>query len=104
MKNKQLSEWVETYATELFNWAYFKVSNPDQAKDLVQDTFMAAAEKIESFKAESSPKTWLFSILNHKIVDYYRKKVNQPQSLENQSFSNFFNSDGDWRSDKKPVS
>ncbi len=104
MKNKQLSEWVETYATELFNWAYFKVSNPDQAKDLVQDTFMAAAEKIESFKAESSPKTWLFSILNHKIIDYYRKKVNQPLNIESQSFSNFFNSDGDWRSDKKPVS
>jgi len=102
MKNKQLSDWVETYATELFNWAYFKVSDSDQAKDLVQDTFMAAAEKIESFKAESLPKTWLFSILNHKIIDYYRKKVNQPLSIENNSFSNFFDTDGDWRSDKKP--
>lgn len=102
MKNKQLSDWVETYVTELFNWAYFKVSDTDLAKDLVQDTFLAAAEKIESFKSESSPKTWLFSILNHKIIDYYRKKVHQPLSIEKSNFLNFFDTNGSWQLDKKP--
>ncbi len=104
MKKEQLSEWVETYVTELFNWAYFKVSDTDLAKDLVQDTFLAAAEKFESFKSESSPKTWLFSILNHKIIDYYRKKVHQPLSIEKSNFLNFFDTDGGWSSDKKPGS
>ncbi len=102
MNNKQLSDWVETYVTELFNWAYYKVSDTDLAKDLVQDTFLAAAEKIESFKSESSPKTWLFSILNHKIIDYYRKKVHQPLSIEKSNFLNFFDTDGGWKPDKKP--
>jgi RNA polymerase sigma-70 factor (ECF subfamily) len=102
MENKTLSMWVGTYTNELFNWAYYKVSDADLAKDLVQDTFLAAAEKTDSFKAESSPKTWLFSILNHKIIDYYRKKVNQPLSIENQTFLNFFDADGSWRPDKSP--
>jgi RNA polymerase sigma-70 factor (TIGR02943 family) len=102
MQKDVLSIWVETYTSELFKWAYHKVSDSDQAKDLVQDTFLAAAEKLSSFKAESSPKTWLFAILNHKIIDYYRKKINQPLSIENQSYSSYFDADGGWRPEKSP--
>lgn len=97
-----LSQWVETYTADLYSWAFRKVSNSEFAKDLVQDTFLAAAEKIDNFKGESSPGTWLFSILNHKIVDHYRKKVNQPLAFENQLFSNFFETDGDWQENRKP--
>ncbi|MDA3905936.1 MAG: sigma-70 family RNA polymerase sigma factor [Bacteroidales bacterium] len=97
-----LSEWVETYTQQMYKWAYHKVSDSEMAKDLVQDTFLAAAEKISSFKGESSPKTWLFSILNYKIIDHYRRKVKQPQQMENQSFEQFFTSDGDWIKNKQP--
>jgi RNA polymerase sigma-70 factor (TIGR02943 family) len=102
MTNSLLSSWVETYTTELYKWALYKVSNSELAKDLVQDTFLSASEKIESFKGESSPKTWLFSILNHKIIDHYRKKVNQTVSVEDQTFSKFFVHDGDWQEKSKP--
>ena len=100
--DSRLSQWVESYASELYSWAFHKVSDSEQAKDLVQDTFLAAAEKIDGFKGDSSPKTWLFSILNHKIIDYYRRKINQPVSIDNQSLSTFFDEDGSWRSDKRP--
>ena len=98
-----LPHWVENYTEELHSWAFHKVSDGELAKDLVQDTFLAAAEKLESFKGDSSPKTWLFSILNHKIIDYYRKKGNQPIRMENQSMSVFFDKDGSWLNDKKPT-
>ena len=89
--------WVENYTRELFSWAFHKVSDAELAQDLVQDTFLAAAENIKKFKGESSPKTWLFSILNHKIIDHYRKKINQSVSLDDQSISNFFDADGNWQ-------
>jgi RNA polymerase sigma factor (sigma-70 family) len=92
---ENLSVWVNQYTTELYSWALHKVSNADLAADLVQDTFLAAAEKMDGFKGDSSPKTWLFSILNHKIIDHYRKKVNRTVSVEDQSFSNFFDSGAD---------
>ncbi len=97
-----IATWVENYTSELFSWASYKVSDPEIAADLVQDTFLAATEKLDSFKNESSPKTWLFSILNHKITDHYRRKVKQPVHLENQSFSQFFSVGGDWNDSKKP--
>jgi RNA polymerase sigma-70 factor (TIGR02943 family) len=97
-----LAQWVESYTTDLYAWALHKISDEELAKDLVQDTFMAAAEKLSAFKGESSPKTYLFSILNHKIIDHYRKKVQKPVNIENQVISRFFDQDGDWHDHKRP--
>lgn len=101
-ESPDLAQWVNDYTADLFAWAFHKVSDEELAKDLVQDTFMAAVEKLVSFRGESSPKTYLFSILNHKIIDHYRKKVNKPIHMENQVLSAFFNEDGEWRMEKKP--
>ena len=97
-----LSKWVEEFTSGLYSWALHKTSDEELAKDMVQDTFMAAAEKITTFRGDSSPKTFLFSILNHKIIDHYRKKINKPISMEDQSLSSFFSAEGDWRDEKKP--
>ena len=101
-KNHKLADWVEEYTSDLFSWAKHKVSNSELAADLVQDTFLAAAEKMDGFKGDSTPKTWLFSILNHKIIDYYRKKVNQQIPQESESLSRFFEPEGDWQESRKP--
>lgn len=97
-----LTEWVEKYTADLFSWAFYKVSNEELARDLVQETFLAVAEKKNSFKGKSSPKTWLFSILNNKIIDYYRKKINQTIPHENETLSRFFEVEGDWKKDQRP--
>ena len=97
-----LENWVEEYTGGLYSWALHKTSDAELANDMVQDTFMAAAEKINSFRGDSSPKTFLFSILNHKIIDHYRKKINKPISMEDQQLSTFFGSEGDWVNDKRP--
>lgn len=101
-KTINLSEWVEEYTDDLYSWAIYKVSDPELAKDLVQDTFLAAAEKIDSFRGDSKPKTWLHSILNNKIIDFYRKKVKQPYTADDEVFSRFFDEGGDWKNEKKP--
>ena len=100
--DNRLSQWVEEFTSDLYSWAYYKVSDTEIAKDFVQDTFLAAAEKIKDFKGESSPKTWLFSILNHKIIDHYRKKTKSPVTIDNQFFSTFFDEDGGWKQEKRP--
>lgn len=103
-EQKSLTYWVNSFTEDLFSWAYHKVSDVELAKDLVQDTFLAASEKIDTFKGNSSPKTWLFSILNHKIIDFYRKKGNQSVNNDNISFTKYFTADGSWHLDKQPES
>lgn len=71
----EFNQWVSDYSDELYSWAYYKTSSKETAEDLVQDTFMAAFAKIDSFEGKSKAKTWLFSILNNKIIDFYRKNA-----------------------------
>lgn len=103
MDKNDLAKWVNEYTDDLVRWAYHKTSSVELAKDLVQETFLAAAQSIHSFKGESAPKTWLFSILNHKIIDYYRKDRKSLVSIDNQAFSIYFDEDGSWKKDKAPV-
>jgi RNA polymerase sigma-70 factor (TIGR02943 family) len=67
-----LEKWVNQFSDELYAWALHKTSSKETAEDLVQETFLSAFHKIDTFQGKSQPKTWLFSILNNKIIDYYR--------------------------------
>ena len=66
--------WVEQYADYLYHYALSRLNDAELAKDLVQDTFLAALQQVEKFEARSSERTWLTSILKNKIIDVYRKK------------------------------
>ena len=102
MAKEHLTLWVNDYTDELYLWAVNKVSDVETAKDLVQETFLAAAKKIDSFEGKSSPKTWLFAILKRKIVDFYRQKIKQPLNSENSIITKMFDADGNWEETKSP--
>ncbi len=103
LQKVDLAGWVESFSEELYSWTLYKISDPETAKDLVQNTFLAAAEKIDGFKGDSSPKTWLFAILNNKIIDIYRKKVKQPVKQEEQFLSGFFDEGEKWKTGRSPL-
>ncbi len=102
MSQSDLSKWVNEFTSDLYNWALYKTSSKTIAEDLIQETFLAAAEKISTFRESSSPKTWLFSILNHKIIDHYRGRIHKPLVLESETVSAFFDDDGSWRKSSQP--
>ena len=64
--------WAQLYDSYLQRFALSKINNSEVAKDLVQETFLAALTSLGNFQKRSSVKTWLTSILKNKIVDYYR--------------------------------
>ena len=67
------SNWVDTHADYLFNFAVGQVRDANVAEDLVQETFLAAVKARETFSGQSSERTWLVGILRHKISDHLRK-------------------------------
>jgi len=68
-------KWVEQYADYLYGFAMSRLRNEELAKDLVQDTFLAALQGSGQFEGNSKEKTWLTAILKNKIADYYRKQL-----------------------------
>ncbi|MCR8559206.1 sigma-70 family RNA polymerase sigma factor [Mucilaginibacter sp. BJC16-A38] len=94
-------KWVTAHADYLYNFAITRINDDELAKDLVQETFLAALQKVEGFAGKSSERTWLTAILKNKIIDTYRKKssglrTSDIREAEDEQ-SDFFNADdGHW--------
>ncbi len=101
------SKWVDMYGDYLFAFAKTRVKDYEYAKDLVQDTFLAAIPKVDSFKGGSSIKTWLTAILKNKIIDSYRKKkvefVSSDFTYSENTGIDFFDDLGRWNASYKPL-
>lgn len=95
-----LEQWVNSYYDDLFRWAKFKTSDTLLAEDLVQEVFLAASKGMDKFNHDSTPKTWLFQILNFKIADHFRQKGRNPIQLAASEITvltdSFFDQEGSW--------
>ncbi|MGB8193760.1 MAG: sigma-70 family RNA polymerase sigma factor [Chitinophagaceae bacterium] len=75
-KELLLKKWVNDYSDLLYDYSIKRGFDADRAKDLLQETFIAAWRTMENFKGEASVKNWLFVILKNKISDHFRKSAN----------------------------
>lgn len=100
-------QWVQKYADYLFAFASLRIRDEDLARDLVQETFLAALERLDKFEGNSSEKTWLTAILKNKIVDVYRKQAsglgNTVQISDFREEADFFDAEnGHWLAGQQP--
>jgi RNA polymerase sigma-70 factor (ECF subfamily) len=93
--------WVDAYGDALYRYALQRVKRAEVAEDLVQETFLAAVQARERFKGQSTEKTWLFSILKHKLIDYYRKRKTRSGgellAADEDAVDRMFKTGGQWR-------
>lgn len=73
MNRDEFESEVRLHLPAILAWASRKVPDKDVAKDLVQDAFLAAYQQLDSFKKDSSFKTWVTGILKFKIADHFRR-------------------------------
>ena len=99
-------QWVDRYGDMLFRFALQRVNDNGIAEDMVQETLLAAMKSKARFQAQASEKTWLFAILKHKIIDYFRSKNSRPANVEMEDLTetpdSFFNEEGTWRIQPMP--
>jgi RNA polymerase sigma-70 factor (ECF subfamily) len=81
------------HINSMYNFAYRLTFDEDDAKDLVQDTYLKAFRFITSFQAGTNAKAWLFRILKNSFINDFRKKSKQPSKVDYQEVENFYNSD-----------
>lgn len=67
----------------LMSFAYRLTSDKDEAKDLVQETFLKALNNYEKFLNGSNLKAWTYTILKNTFINDYRKSVRQNTYSEN---------------------
>jgi len=96
--------WLDEYGGELYHFAFCRLGNVSTAEEMVQEALLAALKSKDSFSGKSTEKTWLFSILKHKIIDFYRKKkIEKNESdMDVDDIGEFFDEKGMWK--KMPQS
>ncbi|MDB5147240.1 MAG: polymerase sigma-70 factor, subfamily [Mucilaginibacter sp.] len=101
--------WVARHADYLYKYALTRINDEELARDLVQETFLAALERLQKFEGKSTERTWLTAILKNKIIDVYRKKasafVKEPGvTFAEQETDDFFEPDANnWKPDHRPA-
>ncbi|WP_027088235.1 RNA polymerase sigma factor [Cohnella panacarvi] len=65
-----LDELMDEYGDDVLNYAYAITKDRELAKDVAQETFIKAHYKIDSYRGQSSLKTWLFAIARNLALNY----------------------------------
>lgn len=75
----------ESHWDKIFRLCMGYVNDPDQAKDLTQETFITVWEKLPTFRNESNIGTWIYRIATNTCLSQIKKrdKVNKAIELDN---------------------
>src|SRR5439155_13810216 len=64
---------VGLYQDRLYNAILRMVGDGDEARDLAQETFTRGLDKLDGFRGDASPYTWLFRIATNLSISRLRK-------------------------------
>ncbi len=73
-QNHAFQALVERYQDRVFNLAYRMVNHEEDARDMVQETFLKAYEHLGRFRGESAFYTWLFRIAMNEALNHRRSR------------------------------
>lgn len=67
------------HVDRMYRFAQRLCGSPEDAKDLVQETFLNAYRSLKDFRGESSVSTWLYTIAAHACQRMRRKRKGEPE-------------------------
>ncbi|MBU6340601.1 MAG: RNA polymerase sigma factor [Bacteroidetes bacterium] len=71
----------ESVKPQLKSYLLRITASVEDTEDLVQDAFIRASQKLDDFRAESTLKTWIFTIASNLAKDNLRAKKRWPESV-----------------------
>lgn len=105
---EQFEEEIAVHRPLLFKLAMVQLQNAAAADDVVQETLLAALIGRGSFRRQSQIKTWLISIMRHKVLDAIRSQrryvlaptTARDDELDVAIFDALFDTNGCWKDTK----
>ena len=68
-------EVYRAHSGRLYSVACRMLGNPTDAEDLLQEIFLAAHRKLDSFRGESALGTWLYRLATNLCLDHLRSRA-----------------------------
>src|SRR3954466_15168609 len=68
-------ELYRAHAGRLYSLALRMLGNPADAEDLLQEIFLSAHRKLDSFRGDAALGTWLYRLAMNQILDHVRSRA-----------------------------
>ncbi len=78
-RTKRFERDALAFTDQLYAAALRYTRNPDDARDLVQDTYLKAFTSFHQFEPGTNLKAWLYRVLTTTFINTYRKDQRRPQ-------------------------
>jgi RNA polymerase sigma-70 factor (ECF subfamily) len=81
MKTDELTVEFETFRGQLKSFILRMTASVQDTEDVIQETYLKAHSKIDTFKGESSLKTWVFAIASNLAKDLLKSQKQWPENV-----------------------
>ena len=69
-------DMVKEFSAKIYNVALQLMGHPDEAEEVLQETFIKACHSVDTFKGKSSLGTWLYRIAtNNGLMRLRRRRI-----------------------------
>ncbi len=90
LKQQEFQQEAVPHINALYNYAMHLTMNPDDAEDLVQETYLKAYKFFDSFERGTNCKAWLFKILKNNYINRFRKNSREPGKVDYDLIKDFY--------------
>lgn len=87
----------------LYNYGLRMTGNPDDARDLLQETFLKAYRFWDKFEQGTNLRAWLFRIMKNTYINLYRKESKEPGKVDYDQIEDYYNIIRDESSDPNDL-
>ena len=77
-----LEQLLERHERRVYRFGVKMCRDPEAAKDVLQETLIAAARTVKDFRGASSPSTWLYAIARSFCIKQRRRSKYAPEHEE----------------------
>ncbi|TCD47363.1 sigma-70 family RNA polymerase sigma factor [Chlorobium sp. N1] len=102
-KQSEFQQEAVVHLNALYNYALHLTMNPDDANDLVQETYLKAYKFFSSFERGTNCKAWLFKILKNNYINRFRKNSREPGKVDYDLIKDFYHTIKDTRRDSSET-
>lgn len=98
-------EFISGLRRDMLRFAEIQLRNKAQAEDAVQEALAGALHGRERFSSRASLRTWVLSILKHKLIDVLRARKHEFVSVDDdndQDLDGLFSERLHWAPDTRP--
>ncbi len=78
----EFARFVESFSTPIYRLGLKMLGNPQDAEDILQETFLKAYKALPDFKERSSLSTWLYRIAVNEALMLLRRRRPEPVSID----------------------